>query len=600
MDMMSSGKAARQNEHRMKAYSYIRFSSKRQITGHSLKRQHEACVQFCRDRGLTLDTSLTFRDLGVSAFRSKNKEEGALAVFLKAVDDSVIEQGSYLVVESFDRLSRDRINKAAELFFRIINAGIILVTLAPSPEIYTADNCQLQNVLVALLVMARANEESATKSKRVRDAWADKLVAARSGAKITAKAPGWLTLIDGGFVENQHGGTVKRIFELSSQGHGSGEIARLLNTENIPYWGYTHKWNSTALRLIITGRAVLGEIQPTTIINDKRVAIGEPITGYYPQVIDENLWLKVNAQIQSRRVGSQKGRKSDFVNLFPGLLFEAKTKTTMVIGNKGRGRFYFSWKASQATCGQHLIDVELVEAAFLQMTNELKPSDLTQAKTDNTRRIDLEGTLARFQLQIGETESLIEASDGSIQLLLKQLQNLEAKRDDTQKELQELKSLEVSADEKHVEGVQSVYRSIAKETDKKKLRSLRIKLRGLVATLVNEIWMLVEPLEHGKRNILCKMQVFFKDGGFREYHILKVVGTKRQRGEVIISANRQRLWEPMPTLDLRQYVSRSSGAPWSTVATSLSFCDSLIRVPMALSVSANSVTSYEPRHDAVR
>lgn len=542
----------------MKAYSYIRFSSKRQISGHSLKRQHEACVQFCRDQGLTLDTSLTFRDLGVSAFRSKNKEEGALAVFLKAVDDDVIEQGSYLIVESFDRLSRDRINKAAELFFRIINAGIILVTLAPSPEIYTADNCQLQNVLVALLVMARANEESATKSKRVRDAWADKQLAARSGVKITAKAPGWLTLIDGRFAVNQHGKTVKRIFDLSSQGHGSGEIARLLNAENVPSWGYTKKWNSTALRLIISGRAVLGEIQPTTIINDKRAAIGEPITGYYPQVIDENLWLKVNAQIQGRRVGSQKGRKSDFVNLFPGLLFEAKTKTTMVIGNKGRGRFYFSWKASQATCGQHLIDVELVEAAFLQMTNELKPSDLTQTKTDTPRRSDLEGTLARLQLQICEAESLIESSDGSIQLLLKQLQKLEAKREETKKELEESKYLEVSADEKHVEGVQTVYHAIAKETDKKKLRSLRIKLRGLIATLVTEIWMLVEPLEQGKRNILCKMQVFFKAGGFREYHILKVVGTKKQNGEVIISANRQRLWEPIPSLDLRRYVCPSN------------------------------------------
>ncbi len=61
----------------MKAYSYIRFSSKRQITGHSLKRQHEACVQFCRDQDLTLDLTLSF-PCGMETPKRTSKSTGSI------------------------------------------------------------------------------------------------------------------------------------------------------------------------------------------------------------------------------------------------------------------------------------------------------------------------------------------------------------------------------------------------------------------------------------------------------------------------------------------------------------------------------------------
>jgi hypothetical protein len=54
------------NPHR--AYSYIRFSTPEQLKGGSLRRQAELTAKYALEHNLNLDESLTFRDLGVSAF----------------------------------------------------------------------------------------------------------------------------------------------------------------------------------------------------------------------------------------------------------------------------------------------------------------------------------------------------------------------------------------------------------------------------------------------------------------------------------------------------------------------------------------------------
>jgi DNA invertase Pin-like site-specific DNA recombinase len=113
---------------RTKAYSYIRMSSERQLTGDSLARQEEMRDAFVAEHDLELDDTL--RDLGVSAFDGSNRERGALANFLRKVRDGEIESGSYLLVESLDRLSRDHVLKALRVFQDILEAGIKIATIA--------------------------------------------------------------------------------------------------------------------------------------------------------------------------------------------------------------------------------------------------------------------------------------------------------------------------------------------------------------------------------------------------------------------------------------------------------------------------------------
>jgi hypothetical protein len=101
------------------AYSYIRFSTSEQKKGDSLRRQTELSERYASTHGLTLDNSVHLHDLGLSAFDRSNIERGALGGFLEAVKRGQVAPGSFLLVESLDRLSRDKVLAALEIFISI-------------------------------------------------------------------------------------------------------------------------------------------------------------------------------------------------------------------------------------------------------------------------------------------------------------------------------------------------------------------------------------------------------------------------------------------------------------------------------------------------
>src|SRR5262245_42614109 len=85
------------------AYSYIRFSSPEQAQGDSVRRQTALRDAWLTRSGAILDTSLSLRDCGVSAFTGAhrhNPDRHALAMFLKLVEAGRVPRGSYLVIEN--------------------------------------------------------------------------------------------------------------------------------------------------------------------------------------------------------------------------------------------------------------------------------------------------------------------------------------------------------------------------------------------------------------------------------------------------------------------------------------------------------------------
>ena len=80
------------------AYSYLRFRTPEQASGDSRRRQLAMAEKYATDNNLKLDRQLSFRDLGVSAFRGRNAKEGALRAFLEAIEHNLVPQGSVLLV----------------------------------------------------------------------------------------------------------------------------------------------------------------------------------------------------------------------------------------------------------------------------------------------------------------------------------------------------------------------------------------------------------------------------------------------------------------------------------------------------------------------
>src|SRR5262245_22307079 len=121
------------------AYSYVRWSSSKQAEGDSLRRQTEATRDWCKRNHVVLDKSLNLLDAGKSAYTGthrSNPDRHALALFLKMVEDGRVPEGSYLIIENLDRLSREHIRPALTLFLNLIEAGIRVVQLKPVEMVY--------------------------------------------------------------------------------------------------------------------------------------------------------------------------------------------------------------------------------------------------------------------------------------------------------------------------------------------------------------------------------------------------------------------------------------------------------------------------------
>ena len=283
-----------------KAYSYLRFSTPDQMQGDSFRRQTEAARNYAEQNGLDLDDALTFRDLGVSAFRGANVIDGALGQFIEAVDTGNVQPGSYLLVENLDRLSRDKIMPALNRFSSLLEKGITVVTLSDG-KVYTEESLNnLPDLMLSLLVMSRAHEESETKSLRVRAAWQRKRDRAVSeDHKLTAKAPAWLCLRDGSFeVIEDRAAIVRRIYALALEGHGKASIAYRLNDEGIETFGdgpsqarKADGWHPSYVKKILSNDAVIGRFQPMRRVwvdgKKRREPDGPPIEGYFPVILDE-------------------------------------------------------------------------------------------------------------------------------------------------------------------------------------------------------------------------------------------------------------------------------------------------------------------------
>jgi DNA invertase Pin-like site-specific DNA recombinase len=356
--------------------SYLRFSSAEQIKGDSTRRQLDMSERYAAERGWEIDKSMS--DKGVSAFRGSNATSGALSTLLQLVKDGKIPRGSVLLVESLDRLSRNEISEALELFLGLVRSGIRLVTLADGYE-YRQGQLELSNLMYSLMVMSRAHEESATKSRRIGEAWKAKRQRIDK-EPLTGMVPAWLSVLNGKIVvDRQKASVVKRIFAMAIEGRGITHIVKALNTDKSSIGWRCDYWQRSYISKILHSRAVIGEFQPHKVIHQNgkrtRTPTGEPMKNYYPAVVDEQDFYAAQAALKSRI--NHTGPSSKYLNLFKGLLFDAQDQSPLQMRTKGT-RSYASSAAMNGLSKSACIGfpVPAFEAAFLAIVSETTSLDL--------------------------------------------------------------------------------------------------------------------------------------------------------------------------------------------------------------------------------
>lgn len=369
------------------AYSYVRMSSQQQLKGDSLRRQLDLSRNYAESHGLELDESL--RDIGVSAWTGANVRDGALGRFLNMIETGAIERGSYLLVESLDRLSRERVIDALQPFLSILRAGIIVVTLADN-QTYSADSVgeNFTQLIISLTIMARAHEESQTKSKRLKAANDARRNKAAAGiGRYSANMWLWLDQKLVGpdkydYVPNDNAKAVQRIFELADSGLGQIVITRRLNEEGYPTFRKAEAgWQQATVGKILGNEAVIGTYQPVHRVDGQSVPFGPPIPNYLPAVVDSDLFWRVQ---QKKRIRASSGNSGErFSNLLSGLTSCSHCGSTLRMKDGG----------SPASKRKYLVCDKRYRARTCDQTSGTMRYDIVeQAILDNVREFMLDPT----------------------------------------------------------------------------------------------------------------------------------------------------------------------------------------------------------------
>ncbi|EGT2568500.1 recombinase family protein [Escherichia coli] len=278
-----------------KAIAYMRFSSPGQMSGDSLNRQRRLITEWLKvNSDYYLDT-VTYEDLGLSAFNGKHAQSGAFSEFLDAIEHGYILPGTTLLVESLDRLSREKVGEAIERLKLILNHGIDVITLCDN-TVYNIDSLnEPYSLIKAILIAQRANEESEIKSSRVKLSWKKKRQdALESGTIMTASCPRWLSLDDKrtAFVPDpDRVKTIELIFKLRMERRSLNAIAKYLNDHAVKnFSGKESAWGPSVIEKLLANKALIGICVPSYRARGKGIS---EIAGYYPRVISDDLFYAV-------------------------------------------------------------------------------------------------------------------------------------------------------------------------------------------------------------------------------------------------------------------------------------------------------------------
>jgi DNA invertase Pin-like site-specific DNA recombinase len=558
----------------MVAYSYLRFSSPQQASGDSIRRQVEKTEDWCRRNKVQLDQSMSLRDEGVSAYKGKHRENPdthALATFVNAVRSGRVQPGSYLVVESLDRLSREKIRPALTLLLNLIEAGVKVVQLMPVEMIFDEDVEPMQ-LMMAVMELNRGHSESAVKSERVGAAWAKKR--ADAGAKkVTRKLPGWVKAVGGEgremkstqpgevrFVLDPTGiGTVRRIFDMALAGNGVHAIALALNADEVPVMGRKEfkgravRWNETVVYHVLRSRAAYGEFQPSKGRGSDRHPVGEPIADYYPAVIDRDTFLRAQAALKSRtKKGS--GRRGKHINLLAGLLRDARDGGSLTYKNlKNRPSTIIPVGAKQGTGAVwSSFPATILERGIRSKLAEVKTADIA-GNNPATKRVD---ALSARKAELVELTAAWEAKMDDVKIVDLVAANLSRYKGELESVNAELAEAQREAANPFGEAWGEA-RTLAGMNPDEDTDELRTRIKAALRRCIESITCLFCG---SKANRIAAVRVQFRSGSHREYLLIanQATSTRSARWKILSFAARANLFDDatgttLPTgFDLRE------------------------------------------------
>jgi len=407
-----------------KAYAYVRYSRAIQATGDSENRQLTALELFETTTGTKI-VEIVY-DKGKSAFRGDNARSGNFKEMLDRMQSGAIRRGDFLVVESIDRITRQRVLDGVELLQGILKKGInIYTTVDKKTYSYNDPSRDFENLLMISLIAKRSNEESETKSGRLLSAWKARKARAENGEVIIKKGksiPYGLRVEDGKLViHKEEQEEIKTLFELLLKFGINTAIAKINETS-------LKKWNNGTLSKIIKHKTVIGcmathRIEYTADGKSKKILTGF-IENYYPNLIEPSLFYKAVDVLKSRKQKNWSGRRTeqDF-NIFKHCIFCEKCGGKMYYDHRGsryKGKIYPFFKCDNARVQKHICTADNIRFEYVLGSLLESIKIINRVATEITR--DFKGISTQARYLNPKINSLLKIDTESNNLILEDKQ----------------------------------------------------------------------------------------------------------------------------------------------------------------------------------
>ncbi|HHA1303510.1 recombinase family protein [Enterobacter chengduensis] len=530
-----------------KLYSYQRWSSAVQADGTTKARQTKAAEEYAQKNGLEIEEIV---DAGVSGFKSANTDEsGALGQFLQAVDQGLIASNAVLFVESLDRITRDEIDTALELFLGILRRGITIVT-GMDNKVYTREAIKGNPVdlLTSILMFSRAHEESKTKQNRTNGnavALIDRFL--KQGLPVNIKSIGshpWWIDDSGSMYEAVKPHPVlwacaQLAMDNFMEGVSVFKVTQMLN-ERFPHYYKGKAWAMANVRKLRLNKAVYG-VRELSVGGKSYV-----LPNYYPALISEGQFLRLQ-QIRTttkyigkvgegRVVTDEEGNSKviaerNNINLLAGMkLFRCghcggtmmamrHGDTIRYLCEKGRGYHHDckTWSLPGILVEHTLMLVTTIAYIELQQKGQGDKADYTQQINA------MESTINSYSTKINKATKLaIALDDIDVDELAETIKELNANRDNAIIELEVLQRKQLLANDSTFETIMMDFFTYAQYgVLQDPVHEYRSKLRDVVYSAIGD----VRAWKHDRR-----LFISFQIKGNDEYYNFSAGNTPYEWG----------------------------------------------------------------------
>ncbi|MDM3376226.1 recombinase family protein [Citrobacter sp. Cb010] len=492
-------------------YSYIRWSTDKQTGNTSMDRQTEKARKFAALHKLEYSEIL---DAGVSAFRGKNTTQGALAGFIKAVEAGVIPSDSWLYVENLDRLTRQDVMTALNLFTGLLQLGLTIVT-GMDGKIYSEESVKnnVTDLMLSLFLFSRANEESLTKQKRAHETALKLIDRHRSGLPVNIKsagsAPWWIDASMGTYEAVKphpvHFKAAKEAVRLLLSGWGCFRVTEYLNQNSEVYpppKGNRGKgmkragsgWVVANLKAMRKNRALYGEKEITID------GVTHRLSNYFPPVCSQSDYARLQEIAECNRM--PQGEEKKIITLLSGM-------GILRCGHCGGSMSYFSkegriryvcetGKNRSSTCRVWSVSGQLVERCLLAPVVR-GYMDLMMGKHEHGEDLkrlleSKQGELQGIEDQIANITKAITLG-GNIPALVASLQTLEHTKDGLLVELDRIAQREAvqSTQAQQIESMVDVFELLTPAILTDVTDPNRLRLREVVRSVITSVTLSKQP-----------------------------------------------------------------------------------------------------------